>query len=543
MKYRSVILLLSLLAACKSKPPADLLLYNAVIYTVNDSFTVAQAMAIRNGHILAVGSNDALQDQYAYAERIDADGKVIYPGFIDAHAHFTGYGLGLQQVALAGTGSWQEVVNKVKAFAAANPQPWILGRGWDQNDWDVKSFPDKSQLDSAFPNTPVFLARVDGHAAVVNQAALDAAGVKAGQILTGGMVETSNGRLTGILIDNAVDLVSSKIPSPSPAQYEKSWRAAEQQCFAVGLTSVSDCGLELKEALLLDTLQRSGSVQMRVYVMLSDNETNWQWLKQHGPYKKDRINIGGMKFYADGALGSRGACLLHEYADKAGWKGFLLKDKSYFAAKAQEMAGTALQMCTHAIGDSATREILNIYASALKGKNDKRWRIEHAQVVDSADFHLFGEYSVVPSVQPTHATSDMYWAASRLGHQRVKTAYAYRQLLEQNGWLPLGTDFPVEDISPLKTFLAAVGRVDAKGYPEGGFQAENALSRERALRGMTIWAARAAFEEKEKGSLEPGKLADFILLDRDLMKMPVTDILTTRVVATYIGGRKVYAGK
>lgn len=542
MKYRIYAsCLLLLLAACQPKPKVDLILHHAVIYSVNDSFAVAEAMAVNDGHIVALGSNDAILAKYDAFETRDAAGKFIYPGFIDAHSHFTGYSLGLQQVELEGTTSWDEVVAKVKAAADANSQPWIIGRGWDQNDWTVKTFPDKARLDSLFPNTPVFLVRVDGHAAIVNQAAFDVANIQADQAnITGGVVEKKNGKLTGILIDNAVDLVAEKIPRPTIGQYERSWQQGEAKCFAAGLTTVSDCGLELREALLLDSLQRAAKLYIHVYVMLSDNEPNWKWLRQKGAYKTDRINIGGMKFYADGALGSRGACLLHDYTDKPGWTGFLLKDKTYFEEQAAEMVKTKLQMCTHAIGDSANHEILRIYASVLKGKNDKRWRIEHAQVVDSADFAQFGRYSIVPSVQPTHATSDMYWAGDRLGPQRIRTAYAYQQLLKENGWLPLGTDFPVEDISPLKTFLAAVGRVDAKGYPAGGFQAENALTREQALRGMTIWAAKAAFEEEEKGSLETGKMADFIILDQDLMKVPVAGILSVKVLSTYIGGKNVY---
>ncbi|WP_295127337.1 amidohydrolase [uncultured Chitinophaga sp.] len=540
MKYLLYSSLLLTLASCQTKQKADLVLHNAVIYTVNDSFAVAEALAVKDGRIVATGSDADILKRYEATETRDAAGKFVYPGFIDAHSHFTGYALGLQSVALDGTGSWQEVINKLKAFAASSSQPWILGRGWDQNDWEDKNFPDRAQLDSLFPNTPVFLERVDGHAAIVNQAAINAAKITAGQTLTGGLVETKNGRLTGILVDNAVGLVQSVIPAPDAGAYEKSWQLAERNCFAAGLTTVSDCGLELRQALLLDSLQRAGKLQMRAYVMLSDNDENWNWLKQKGAYKTDHINIGGMKFYADGALGSRGACLLHDYADKAGWKGFLLKDKTYFETKAAEMVQTKLQMCTHAIGDSANREILRIYGSVLKGKNDKRWRIEHAQVVDSADFKWFGQYSIVPSVQPTHATSDMYWAASRLGPQQVKTAYAFLQLLKENGWLPLGTDFPVEDISPLKTFLAAVGRVDAKGFPEGGFQPENALSREQGLRGMTIWAARAAFEEQDKGSLEVGKLADFIILSDDIMKVPVAGILRLNILSTYVGGKNVF---
>ena len=249
--------------------------------------------------------------------------------------------------------------------------------------------------------------------------------------------------------------------------------------------------------------------------------------------------VKGFKAYADGALGSRGACLLAPYDDKPGWTGFLLSPASHFDSLAQILINTDFQLCTHAIGDSGNRVVLNIYARYLKGKNDKRWRIEHAQVVNENDFHLFGDASIVPSVQPTHATSDMYWAKDRIGEERLKGGYAYRQLLNQNGWLPLGTDFPVEDISPFKTFYAAVFRKDAKGFPPNGFQVENAITREQAIRGITIWAAKADFLEREVGSIEVGKKADFVILDNDLMKAPKELLLRTKVLGIWVGGKKV----
>lgn len=474
---------------------------------------------------------------------IDAKGAAVYPGFNDAHAHFAGYATSLLQVDLTGTKSWDEVLERTKAFAATHPFAWVLGRGWDQNNWPVKAFPDKVRLDSLFPTTPVFLARVDGHAAIVNQAALSTAGVKAGYTLTGGTVETRNGQLTGILVDNAVSLVGRKIPEPSLQEAAAALMAAQANCLAAGLTSITDCGLSRDAVHLLDTLQQTGKLQLRLNIMLSDNEENIRWLIKNGPVIKDRLQVRAIKFYGDGALGSRGACLLRDYTDKHGWKGFLLKDPKYFAEKAALLAGTNIQMCTHAIGDSANREILRVYAAVLKGKNDKRWRIEHAQVIDSADFRYFGENNIVPSVQPTHATSDMHWAKDRLGEQRIRYAYAYKQLLDQNGWIPLGTDFPVEHIDPLLTFYAAVVRKDVEGAPGGGFQRENALTREETLRGMTIWPARASFEEQRKGSLEPGKVADFVMLDQDIMKVPENRILSLKVRATFIGGKMLYKGK
>jgi len=316
---------------------------------------------------------------------------------------------------------------------------------------------------------------------------------------------------------------------------------AQQNCFAAGLTTVDDCGLDYDVILFIDSLQKAGDLAMRVYAMLSDNKKNFDFIAAKGKIKTERLNVRSFKVYADGALGSRGACLLQPYSDKPGWSGFLLSPATHFDSVAAVIYKMGFQMCTHAIGDSGNRVILQTYARQLKGKNDLRWRIEHAQVINQNDFNLFGENNIIPSVQPTHATSDMYWAAGRLGPERIKGAYAYNDLLKQNGWLPLGTDFPVEDISPFKTFYAAVVRKDAKGFPAAGFQPENALSRQDALRGMTIWAAKANFEETEKGSIEKGKLADFIILDQDLTKTAPERILGTRVISTFINGQKVYS--
>ena len=532
-----------LLASCSAKKKADLLVYNATIYTVDSSFSTAEAMAIADGRILATGKMADLEKEYDAKEKLDAGGKFIYPGFIDAHAHFTGYGLSLQTVNLTGTNSWEEVIEKVKTFAAANPEGWITGRGWDQNDWAIKDFPTNLKLNELFPDRPVLLRRVDGHAAIANQKALDLAEIKAGDALTGGEIEEMEGTLTGLLIDNAVGLVASKIPGTTDEQFKKALQAAEKNCFAMGLTTIDDCGLGFESVKRIKNLQDKGDLKMRLYVMLSDDKENYDYLKKTGIIKTDRLNVRSIKVYADGALGSRGACLLHPYSDKPDWSGFLLSSQAHFDSVANYISQKGWQMCTHAIGDSGNRTMLNIYAKYLKGNNDLRWRIEHAQVVNKNDFNLFGANSIIPSVQPTHATSDMYWAGDRLGADRVKGAYAYKQLLQQNGWIPLGTDFPVEDISPFKTFFAAVVRKDGKAFPGNGYQMENALTREEALRGMTIWAAKANFEEKEKGSLEKGKLADFILLDTDLMKAPDMDLLTVKVLMTFLGGEKVHEKK
>ncbi|HWZ16954.1 MAG TPA: amidohydrolase [Mucilaginibacter sp.] len=530
--------------ACKQKEfNADLLVKNAVVYTVDSSFSVASAFVVTGGKIVAVGKADALEEKYTAREVIDAEGKAVYPGFIDAHAHFYNYGLGLQEVNLNNTKGWRDVLDSVNVYARRNPEGWIIGRGWDQNKWKTKQFPNKSKLDSLFPVRPVILTRIDGHALIANQAALTLAGVKPGQTIAGGEIETINGKLTGMMVDNAQDLVRHKIPAPNDQMVQSAFLDAQANCFAVGLTTVDDCGLPYTMINTIVQLQHKGELKMRMYVMLSDNSDNYDYLFKRGVYKTPLLDVRAFKVYADGALGSRGACLLQPYADQKNWRGFLLSSQKHFEDVAKKLAEKGFQMCTHAIGDSANRVMLKIYASVLKGKNDRRWRIEHAQILSPDDIKYFGAYNIIPSVQPTHATSDMYWAGARLGNKRLKSAYVYKQLLEQNGWLPLGTDFPVENINPVYSFYAAVERKDLKGYPNGGFQPENALNREQALRGITIWAARANFEEKEKGSIEPGKYADFVILDKDIMKINGADMPQVKVLKTYINGEKVYEKK
>lgn len=539
---RIVFLMISicLLASCNTKKKIDLLVYNGRVYTVDSSFKTAQAFAVDKGKILEAGTTADLQNKYDAKENIDAQGKFVYPGLMDAHSHFLQYGQFLNQVNLVGTVSWDDVVNRTKDFADRNKEEWIQGNGWDQNDWPVKNFPTNEKLNQLFPDRPVVLTRIDGHAVIANDKALSIAGIRPGDKISGGEIVTENGKLTGVLVDNATDLVYSKIPAPTAAQLTDALVDAQKNCFAAGLTTVEDCGLDYKIALLADSLQKAGKLKMKLFIMLSDSKDNFDWAFTHGKIKTDRLHVNSFKFFADGALGSRGACLLQPYSDKPGWYGFLLRPQSHFDSAAKLVYEHGFQMCTHAIGDSANRMMLHVYAKYLKGKNDRRWRIEHSQVINQNDFHLFGDNSIIPSVQPTHATSDMYWAGDRLGKERLKGAYANKQLLEQNGWIPLGTDFPVEDISPIKTFYAAVFRQDAKGWPPGGFQMENALTREEALRGLTIWVAKSNFEENEKGSIEKGKFADFVILDRDLMKAPEKDILATKVLMTFVNGEKVF---
>lgn len=538
--YTFLLGLLLLSCASQKKIQADQIIHNAKIYTVNSRFDVVQAMAIKDGKILAVGSDQDILSKYASAKTDNASGKAVFPGFIDAHAHFFGYGSSLQNANLRETKSWDEILGRLQEFAKTHPEGWLLGRGWDQNDWAVKEFPTKEKLDQLFPDRPVYLTRIDGHAAIVNQKALDIAGFTVNSKMEGGDFLQQNGKLTGVLIDNAKDKMATFIPAPNQRQVDQILTDAQRNCFAVGLTGVVDAGLDHDLVEEIDRLQKSGMLKMRLNVMLSDSQKNIDWLIRKGKIKTESLHVNGFKFYGDGALGSRGACLLADYSDKPHHRGFLLSDASHFRKMAKIMYDHDFQMNTHAIGDSANRVLLKIYAETLKGKNDRRWRIEHAQILDKNDFDYFGKYSIVPSVQPTHATSDMYWAGDRLGKERLKYSYAYNDLLHQNGWIPLGTDFPIEEIDPLLTFYAAVVRKDSKGWPAGGFQRENALSRQNALRGMTIWAAKGSFEENEKGSLEPGKLADFVILDQDIMSVAEDQILKTKVLKTVLNGETVY---
>ncbi len=543
MLKNSFILTLAILffsCADPAEKEVDLLVHNATIYPAEPSSKKFSAMAVRNGSIVEMGHSDKLLQKYKAKEVLDADQKFIYPGFIDAHCHFSGYATDMWKCNLVGTSSYAEILDKIKVYSQTAPMKWIYGRGWDQNDWDNKTYPDKSELDALFPDRPVFLKRIDGHAAIVNQVALDLANITASTTVSGGSVVLKNGKPSGLLIDNAMDLVDQLVPLIPDSLARKYYLAAQQTCFSLGLTQVHDCGISEHTAELLDQAQQAGDLKMKIFALLSDDSTYYaKWIKK-GVYKTDRFTIGGFKLYADGALGSRGACLLQPYHDETNWHGFLLREKNYLMWVASQLAGTNFQLCTHAIGDSANRQILNTYGAVLKGKNEKRWRIEHAQVIDEKDFQLFADYDIIPSVQPTHATSDMYWAKERLGEKRIKNAYAYQKLIQTRGFVALGTDFPVEDISPFKTFYAAIGRRDAKGFPEQGFNPEQALTREQALKGMTIWASYSIFEEKIKGSLEKNKTADFIILDTDIMMCDEKEVLNTKVLATYINGEKVF---
>ena len=540
MKRIPLIFALLFLISCqqKNKIGVDSIVINATIYTVNTNFDTASAMAIKEGKILAVGSNEAINTKFESKNILDAKGKFIYPGLFDAHCHFYGFGLSLQEVDLRGTKSMDEIVSKLKAFQKLKKLDFIIGNGWDQNDWAVKKYPTKAILDTNFPNIPVVLNRVDGHAMLVNSRALALAKITKDTKAIGGQIEISNGEPTGILVDNPMELITKIIPKPSRKTQIAALLDAEKVMFDYGLTTINDAGLDPDVIDLIDSLQKAKAMKVNVYAMISANQKNIDLYLKKGIYKTDNLDVRSFKMYGDGALGSRGACLHKAYSDSPKQFGAFLSSVSNMKSIAQQIAKSPFQLNSHAIGDSANTVLLKIYKEVLTGKNDRRWKIEHAQVLREADFDYF-KFGIIPSVQPTHATSDMYWAQDRLGKARIKNAYAYKKLLQKAGIVALGTDFPVEEVNPMLTFHAAVSRKDSKGFPKGGFQMENALTREETLRGMTIWAAFSNFEEKEKGSLEVGKWADFVLFDQDLMKMDESKIPFIKPLHTFAKGNQV----
>jgi predicted amidohydrolase YtcJ len=542
MKNILFLLLALVIASCApEKLPADLLIKNATIYTVDKDFSTANALVVKDGKILEIGLKPELELKYNIKETYDAKGNTVVPGLIDAHAHLYGLGLGLQNVDLVGTTSFQEILGKVVAFQEEKNMPYIIGRGWDQNDWKDKNFPTKNELDSLFPETPVALQRVDGHAYLVNSKALELAGITGKTKMEGGEIVLQNGEPTGILIDSPMQLVRKTFPAITEEVSTQALLEAQEICLQNGLTTVDDAGLDRNIIELIDALQKEGKFKLRMYAMVSNSPKNLDYYLNQGIFKTDRLHVRSFKVYADGALGSRGAAMREPYSDMPHHFGAMITTADSLDYLAEKIAASEFQMNTHAIGDSANIAVLRAYKKALEGKTDRRWRVEHAQIISEGDFDYFNDKNnILPSVQPTHATSDMYWAEDRVGAERMKGAYAYKKLRNEAGMVALGTDFPVEHVNPMYTFYAAVARKDLKNFPEEGFQMKDALSREEALKGMTIWAAFANFEENEKGSIEVGKFADFTILDKDIMKVEEAELPKTKVVATFINGELVY---
>tara|TARA_B100001063_G_scaffold80196_1_gene74630 strand:- start:7151 stop:8773 length:1623 start_codon:yes stop_codon:yes gene_type:complete len=535
MVKKLIIFLLLFLTSCTEK--VDLIVYNANVYSVDSNNKQFSSFAVKDGKFIYVG-DDSVISKYSSSNIINAEGLPLYPGFNDSHAHFYNLGFFVNQIDLKETKSFEEIVNKVIDNDKINPKEFVIGRGWDQNDWDIKSLPTNKLLNQAFPDKAVILGRIDGHAYIVNDYALSLAGIDENSKIDGGDFVKLNGKLTGVLIDNAMELINNIIPEPTKAESIKALIDAQEIAFENGLTSVTEAGVSRKQIELIDSLHNSGLLKIKIYAMVN-NGPDVDYYIEKGPYKTDRLNVRSVKVYADGALGSRGASMINEYSDKKGYFGIIRTPIDSIKSLAFKLAGTKFQMNTHAIGDNANRIVLNAYRQALFDFRDPRWRIEHAQVVDEEDIQLFNR-KIIPSVQPTHATSDMYWLYDRIGKKRAKHAYAYKQLLEKSSVIAFGTDFPVEGVSPFMTFYSATVRKDKDGYPDEGFQVENLIGRADALYAMTIFGAYSNFEENEKGSIEVGKFADFVILDNDIIKSSEARIPLTNVVATFINGELVF---
>jgi len=538
-----------LLLAVLTLQQADLVVTNARIYTSDMNRPVAEALAVRGGRIAFVGSTrGALALAGPRTERLDLAWKTVITGMVDAHAHLLGLGQALRTVDLVGTRSYDEVIARVVERArTARPGEWIRGRGWDQNDWADTRFPTHAALSRAVANNPVYLTRVDGHAALVNAKALELAQVTAATPdPTGGrFIRDSANNPTGVLVDNAQGIVGRVIPAPSRAELREQTLAAIAEANRWGLTGIHDAGVAPEGIAVYDELAKEGRYNLRNYVMVRSSDSVLDAFMQRGPQKAlydGRLWIRAIKLVADGALGSRGAALLEPYTDDPGNTGLITTPPERIKNVAVRALKAGFQVNVHAIGDRANRIVLDQFEAALREvpTADHRFRIEHAQILRYQDIPRFAELDVIPSMQGSHQTSDMYWAPNRLGPARLGGAYAWRSLLNTGVVIPNGSDFPVEAVNPLISFHSFFTRQDADNFPPGGWMPEQRTTRQEALLSITLWPAYAAFMENESGSLTIGKYADFVVLDRDIMTVAPEEVLGTRVLMTVLGGKAVY---
>ena len=536
-------------ARAQAPQPADLIVLNATIHTADVNRPRAEALAVRAGRIAFVGSNrGALALAGPNTQRLDLAGRTVIPGLVDAHAHLLGLGQALRTVDLVGTRSYDEVVARVVERArAARPGEWIRGRGWDQNDWADTRFPTHESLSRAVPNNPVYLTRVDGHAALVNGAALQAAQVtRSTRDPDGGrFIRDDRGNPTGVLIDRAQGMVSRVIPPASREEVGEQARAAIAEANRWGLTGIHDAGVSEEGIAVYEDLATTGLYHLRNYVMVRESEETLDRIMQGGPRSAlydGRLWVRAIKITADGALGSRGAALLEDYSDEAGNRGLITADSGYMRRVAAKALRNGFQLNIHAIGDRANRAVLDIYQDALREvpTGDHRFRIEHAQILRYQDIPRFAELDVIPSMQGSHQTSDMYWVPNRLGWSRSQGSYTWRSLLNSGVVIPNGSDFPVEAVNPLISFRAFFTRMDENGFPAGGWFPGERTTRNEALLSITMWPAYAAFMENESGSLTAGKYADFVVLDQDIMTVDESRVLDTQVLMTVLGGKTVY---
>jgi hypothetical protein len=528
---------------------ADLIVVNARIYTADATRPVAHGLAVRDGTILFVGSARGAEALAGpNTERWDLAGRTVIPGMVDAHVHLVGLGQSLRIVNLNGTRSYDEIVARVAERArAARPGEWIRGRGWDQNDWAVTAFPTHEALSRAVPNNPVVLGRVDGHALLVNAKALELAEItRTTPDPDGGrIVRDASGNATGVLVDRAMGLVNRVIPNDTPDDIRDATLAAIAEFNRWGLTGVHDAGVGEDVIAIYEELAKAGRYDLRNYVMVRADEATLDRLMQRGPrvaLHDGRLWLRAIKISADGALGSRGAALLEDYSDDPGNRGLLTADSAFMRRVAAKALRSGFQVNIHAIGDGANRRALDIFEDALKEvpTADHRFRIEHAQILNYHDIPRFAQLDVIPSMQGSHQTSDMYWVPNRIGWNRSQGTYAWRSLLNTGVVIPNGSDTPVEHPNPLISFKAFVSRSDADGYPEGGWFPAQKTTREEALLSMTLWPAYAAFMEDVSGSLTEGKYADLVVLDQDIMTVEEGRILDTKVEVTVLAGKAVY---